>query len=48
MTLAGFFSAAYGGSTLAEPLGALLTTWGLPAGLAGTLHLAGTPVNRGR
>ncbi|GAA5118101.1 hemolysin family protein [Pseudonocardia adelaidensis] len=39
VTLAGFFSAAYGGSTLAEPLGVLLTTWGLPAGLAGTLAL---------
>jgi putative hemolysin len=39
VTLAGFFSAAYGGSTLAEPLGALLTSWALPAGLAGTLAL---------
>ncbi len=39
VTLAGFFSAAYGGSTLAEPLGGLLTSWGLSAGLAGTLAL---------
>jgi putative hemolysin len=39
VTLAGFFSAAYGGSTLAEPLGALLVSWGLPAGLAGTIAL---------
>ncbi|MHA6629612.1 hemolysin family protein [Pseudonocardia sichuanensis] len=39
VTLAGFFSAAYGGSTLAAPLGGLFTSWGLPAGLAGTLAL---------
>jgi putative hemolysin len=39
VTLAGFFSAAYGGSTLAEPLGALLASWGLPTGLATTLAL---------
>jgi putative hemolysin len=37
VTLAGFFSAAYGGSTLAEPLGAALTAVGVPAGIAGTL-----------
>ncbi|WP_219418319.1 hemolysin family protein [Pseudonocardia nigra] len=36
VTLAGFFSAAYGGSTLAEPLGAVLTGWGVPAAVAGT------------
>jgi putative hemolysin len=39
VTLAGFFSAAYGGSTLAEPLAGLLTTWGLPGGVAGALAL---------
>ena len=37
VTLAGFFSAAYGGSTLAEPLAEVLTAWGLPAGIAGTI-----------
>ncbi len=37
VTLAGFFSAAYGGSTLSEPLGAVLTGWGLPAGIASTV-----------
>ncbi|HXV94720.1 MAG TPA: hemolysin family protein [Pseudonocardia sp.] len=39
VTLAGFFSAAYGGSTLAGPLGEVLTGWGVPAGLASTLAL---------
>jgi putative hemolysin len=39
VTLAGFFSAAYGGSTLAEPLGAALSGWGVPAGAAGTVAL---------
>jgi putative hemolysin len=39
VTLAGFFSAAYGGSTLAGPLGEVLTGWGVPAGLAGTVAL---------
>ncbi|MGH3586480.1 MAG: hemolysin family protein [Pseudonocardia sp.] len=39
VTLAGFFSAAYGGSTLTGPLSELFTAWGLPAGLAGTLAL---------
>ena len=32
VTLAGFFSAAYGGSTLTDPLAMLLTGWGLPHG----------------
>lgn len=41
VTLAGFFSAAYGGATLAEPLGAVLTGWGLPAGIAGTVAFIG-------
>src|SRR5689334_6720237 len=31
VTFAGFFASAYGGSTLSEPLGALLARWGLPA-----------------
>jgi putative hemolysin len=39
VTLAGFFSAAYGGSTLTGPLGALLTGWGVPQGLAETAAL---------
>jgi putative hemolysin len=37
VTLAGFFSAAYGGSTLSGPLGAVLIGWGLPEGAAGTV-----------
>jgi putative hemolysin len=37
VTLAGFFSAAYGGSTLSGPLAAVLTGWGLPQGVAGTV-----------
>jgi putative hemolysin len=37
VTLAGFFSAAYGGSTLSAPLGAVLTAWGMPVGLADTV-----------
>jgi putative hemolysin len=37
VTLSGFFSAAYGGSTLSQPLGAVLTGWGLPAGVAETV-----------
>ena len=36
VTVAGFFSAAYGGSTLTEPLTRLLTGWGVPQGLAST------------
>jgi putative hemolysin len=39
VTLAGFFSAAYGGSTLSGPLAAVLTGWGLPAGIADTVAL---------
>lgn len=39
VSLAGFFFAAYGGSTLAEPLAAALTAWGLPVGIAGVLGL---------
>jgi putative hemolysin len=37
VTLSGFFSAAYGGATLSEPLAAVLTSWGLPSGVATTL-----------
>jgi putative hemolysin len=37
VTLSGFFSAAYGGATLSEPLAAVLTNWGLPPGVATTL-----------
>ncbi|GAA1263051.1 hemolysin family protein [Pseudonocardia aurantiaca] len=37
VTLSGFFSAAYGGATLSEPLAAVLTSWGLPPGVATTL-----------
>jgi putative hemolysin len=39
VTLAGFFSAAYGGSTLAHPLGSVVTRLGLSQGLADTLAL---------
>ncbi len=39
VTLAGFFSAAYGGSTLTVPLTGVLVGWGVPEGLAGTLAL---------
>jgi putative hemolysin len=37
VTLAGFFSAAYGGSTLSQPLATVLAAWGLPEGIASTL-----------
>lgn len=37
VTLAGFFSAAYGGSTLTEPLAGVLTGWGMPPGVASTV-----------
>jgi putative hemolysin len=37
VTFSGFFSAAYGGSTLSEPLAAVLTNGGLPPGIAVTL-----------
>jgi putative hemolysin len=41
VTFAGFFASAYGGSTLSEPLGALLTRWGLPAGVTETIAFVG-------
>jgi putative hemolysin len=37
VTLAGFFSAAFGAATLAEPLSHQLVSWGMPEGLAGTV-----------
>ncbi|SDT59683.1 hemolysin family protein [Jiangella sp. DSM 45060] len=37
VTLAGFFSAAYGASTLAPDLAPVLTDWGLPGGAADTV-----------
>jgi putative hemolysin len=39
VTLAGFLSAAFGGSTLAVKLTPVLTTWGLPRGPASTVSL---------
>jgi putative hemolysin len=39
VTLAGFFSAAYGGSTLAAPLASVLASWGLSDGVADTVAL---------
>ena len=39
VTLAGFFSAAFGASTLSEPLARWLESRGLSAGLSGTLAL---------
>src|SRR3954449_11194202 len=39
VTLAGFFSAAFGASTLSQPLADQMVTWGVSAGLADTLAL---------
>jgi putative hemolysin len=44
VTLAGFFSAAFGAATLAEPLSRLLVRWGVPAGLSGTLAFIGVTI----
>jgi putative hemolysin len=41
VTFAGFFASAYGGSTLAEPLGSLLDGWGVPEPAAGTVAFVG-------
>ncbi len=41
VTLAGFFASAYGGSTLSEPFGTVLTGFGVPAGMAGTAAFIG-------
>jgi putative hemolysin len=37
VTVAGFFASAYGGSTLSGPLADLLTRWGVPVGVSGTV-----------
>jgi len=39
VTVAGFFSSAYGGSTIAPDLVPVLTGWGVPEGIADTLAL---------
>jgi len=39
VTVAGFFSSAYGGSTIAPDLVPILTGWGLPEGVADTVAL---------
>ena len=39
VTVAGFFSSAYGGSTIAPDLVPVLTGWGVPAGIADTAAL---------
>lgn len=39
VTVAGFFSSAYGGSTIAPDLVPVLTGWGVPDGMADTLAL---------
>jgi putative hemolysin len=37
VTFAGFFASAYGGATLSEPLGAVLTEWGMPPSVSGSV-----------
>ena len=44
VTLAGFFSAAFGAATLAGPVADLLVGWGVPDGLADTLSFVGITV----
>lgn len=44
VTLAGFFSAAFGAATLAGPLARLLVAWGVSAGLADTLAFIGVTI----
>jgi putative hemolysin len=44
VTLAGFFSAAFGAATLADPLGDQLVRWGLPTGLAHTVAFIGITI----
>ncbi|HEY0814595.1 MAG TPA: hemolysin family protein [Pseudonocardia sp.] len=41
VTFAGFFASAYGGATLSEPLADLLTAWGMPPGIAGSVAFVG-------
>jgi putative hemolysin len=44
VTLSGFFSAAYGASTIAPDIAPLLEGWGLPAGVAETAALVGMTI----
>ena len=44
VTLAGFFSAAFGAATLAEPLGDQFVRWGMPDRLAHTLAFIGITI----
>ena len=44
VTLAGFFSAAFGAATLAEPLGDQFVRWGMPNRLAHTLAFIGITI----
>jgi putative hemolysin len=41
VTFAGFFASAYGGATLSEPLTGLLSQWGLPDRVAGSVAFVG-------
>ena len=44
VTLAGFFSAAFGAATLAGPVADLLRAWGVPDGLADTVAFIGITI----
>jgi putative hemolysin len=44
VTLSGFFSAAYGASTIAPDISPLLEGWGMPAGVAETTALVGMTI----
>ncbi|MGF9662087.1 hemolysin family protein [Arthrobacter crystallopoietes] len=44
VTLSGFFSAAYGASTIAPDISPLLEGWGIPAGVAETTALVGMTI----
>ena len=44
VTLAGFFSAAFGAATLAPPLADVLVGWGVPDGFADTLSFVGITI----
>jgi len=44
VTLAGFFSAAFGAATLAEPLGNQLVAWGVPERVANTVSFIGITI----
>ncbi len=41
VTFAGFFASAYGGATLSEPFASVLTAWGMPPGIAGSVAFVG-------